>query len=151
MRKQYGNPDSHPFFLWKKCRMANKTIENVLYIVLCKSPRFTYLCGYRLHSQPLFRSIIRNCTCVRYFSKFASVIAYYLVFFVFYINNVGNWNTFIASENLLGKIDNFGAVWDSIESFVMIRCPTSFLTTKGRSQRVQQSSRGEMLIYFYND
>ena len=92
--------------------------------------------------------LIRACARLRWFLKFSSVIACYIVFFAFYINNLGNWSTFIAIENLPGRINNFSALSDSIKSFLIIPCPTSFLTTKRRSQRARQSSRGGTHTFF---
>ena len=46
-----------------------------------------------------------------------------------------HWSSFYESptEHLPARINNFGALWDSIDSFVMIPCPASYLTTKRRS------------------
>ena len=126
----------------------------MFYSVFCKAPHCSYLCGSRLHSRPLVRAIVPICGCagLRWFLKLSSVIAYYLVFFVFYINSLGNWNTFIAIEHMPERINHFGALWDSIDSFiVMIPCPTSFRTTKRRSQRARQSSRDGTHTFVFND
>ena len=119
------------FLPWQECECEMRHLK-MFYSVFYKPPYCTYLCRSRLHSRPLVQAIVPICASagLRWFSKFSSVIAYYLVSFVFYINNLGVWNTFIATEHLPGRINNFDALWNSIDSFVMIPCPTSFLTTR---------------------
>ena len=106
---------------WLQCKRGarerrNENVFHMLlktfYSVFCKPPHRIYLCGSRLHSRPLVRTIIQisACTGPRWFSKFSSLIAYCLLFIVFYINNLGNWNTFITSEHLPGRFDNCGAL-----------------------------------------
>ena len=136
------------FFLDKNTEYQIRQLKT-FYCVYCKPSYCIYLCGSRLHSRPLVFFIpICACAELRWFSEFSSVIACYLVCFVFYINNIGNWNIFIATEHSPGCINNFGALWDSIDSFFLFLVQCHFWRQSGaRSALDSWVAAGR--IYFF--